>query len=322
MKSKKLLLSGLHYPCTILRYFKWALEELGHTVWSSGPFCPTIPWRPELDYTKFVDVPNYITPNGMPCWDSYDVLSECPFKPDAIISVDAGFYLAGANTHGIPNAVILTDPHSYAPPESTRYLESLDHYDLAAIMQQCYMPLYETSASGRKVPQIWIPYAADTKRHFWNNTDFSNRQFDVMIISGQLYTNRLTALTAMAEAGLKVFQDSGILFEDASNKYNESVIAFNWSSEQDLCARFFEGLAMRNLVLTNRVPDMKLFPDLREDEHYVAFDSIDECVEKACYYSKNRDVAWKIASRGYEAWKAGDHTYQQRISSVLNILLN
>lgn len=313
----KLIVTGRHYPLSIMRYMKWALLELGHEIWSAGTFDPTIPWAADRDFSRFIDKPDYETPSDMFSWTAKDVVNNCPFNPDAIISVDAAYYLIGAKETGIPNICILTDPH--ALPD--HYKQSIEHYDKIACMQQCYAHLFETTPSGRAVPVWWLPYAADAKRHFWVGSNFDARPVDVEILSGLMYPERQAGFDALGAAGLVTFQEKGILYEDASEAYGQSVMAFNWSSQNDLCARFFESLAMRTLTITNRVPDLKLFSDLQEDVHYVAFSSVDELVDNATYYARNRDAAWRIASAGYGAWWAGNHSWTQRMSLVLDVLL-
>jgi hypothetical protein len=298
-------------------YMKEALRSLGHTVWSAGTFDPTIPWAAEMDFTRFIDTPDYETPSDLHYWEAHDVLLNCPFKPDALISVDAAYYLVNANKIGVPNICILTDPHALP----AHYKQSIEHYDKVACMQQCYSRLFETTPSGRSVPVWWLPYAADPKRHYWNGTDFSARPVDAMILSGLMYRERQAGFDALGAAGLVTYQEKGILYEDASEAYGQSVMAYSWSSQQDLCARFFESLAMRTLTITNRVPDLKLFSDLQEDVHYIAYDSVDELVDKSLFYARNRDAAWKVASAGYGAWWAGSHSWTQRMSLVLDVLV-
>ena len=77
---------------------------------------------------------------------------------------------------------------------------------------------------------------------------------------------------------------------------------------------------MRCLALTNRVPDLKCFSDLQEGVHYVAYSSMEECIEKAMYYSEHRDEAWEIASAGYAAFWAGSHSYLRRAETILDVL--
>lgn len=306
-------MSYRHYPVSIARYVKWALEKQGHTVWSAGPFSPTIPWRPELDYTEYVDVPNLELPD-MNAVHVDMVLPYCPFKPDLILSVDAGFYLAGVKETGLPNAIVLTDPH--ALPE--HYMLSTEHYSKIFCMQSYYSAPYLVDLQNNPRPVWHMPYAFDSDRHFWTGTNFDHRSYDVCLISGLLYPKRLQGLAAMESAGLTIFQDSGILYENMARAYNQAVISYVQSSEQDLPARFFEGLAMRNLVLVNKVPDLSTIPDLVEGEHYVTYEDTDDLVEKARYYSQHRDEAWAIASRGFAQAYIGGHTYTRRTAILLD----
>lgn len=312
-----LIVTGRHYPISIMRYMKWALKELGVNIWTAGTFDPTVPWASHIDYSDLIDKPDYETPSDLFCWDARDVLAQCPFKPDAILSVDAGYFLVGANQLGVANAVCLTDPHAL----SQHYKNSIEQYDLVFCMQEFYRHLFETTPDGRDVPNIWLPYAADPKRHYWSGSDFSARPIDVAILSGLMYPNRQLGFDTLGAVGLNTLQDKGILFEEASEWYSNSVMAYSWSSEQDLCARFFESLAMRTLTICNRVPDLQMFGDLQEDTHYVAFSDVDELLEKAVYYAKNRDAAWKIASAGFGAFYSGNHSWTQRMSLVLDVLL-
>lgn len=319
-----LLLTYRFYPISIGRYFKEAFLALGHTVWTAGTYSPTIPWARNLDYSDRLDVPDYEIPEDVFEWDRGDVLAACPFKPDAIISFDAGFHLVGdyeaMAMSGIPTGLVLTDPHVFTPPNSSHYTRALDSYEFAFCMQAYYLPLYQKSANGRNVPVLWLPYAASHQYHRWDGTDFAARQFDVCMISGSLHDPKRADALSLLESDLKCLFEKGLLFEDYANAYAQSVISFNRSTALDLPARFFEGLAQRNLVLTERVPDLECFDDMQEDVHYVAYDSLDEMRDKAVYYATHRDKAWEIASRGYGAWWRGNHTYLRRAEMILDVL--
>lgn len=312
----KLLLTYKMYPVSIAKYFRRAAESLGHEIWTAGTFDATLPWGLDKDYTAYIDTPDYEIPQGFTCFPIEPLLADCPFTPDAIISFDAGLSILSVKETQIPNAIVLTDPH--ALPQ--HYIEGIPNYDLVVCMQQCYMDKFEFDREGRRHPILWVPYAADHVYHIWNGTDFSNREFDVCIISGLLYENRRKGLEMMHAAGLNVFQTHGLLGSEMTVPYNNSVIAYNWSSEKDLPARFFEGLAMRNLVLTNRVPDLPLFDGLVDGFHYVSFGTHDELLAKATYYATHRDEAWVIASRGYGAYWAQEHTYVNRMARILDCL--
>ena len=309
-----IVLTYRHYPVSIARYFRYAFETMGHNVWSAGTFSETVPWRPELDYTKFVDIPNYIIPSDMNVWDAQAVINQCPFTPEALISIDAGLHLIGANKVGIKNGIVLTDPH--ALPQF--YLEAMPEYDKVFCMQaDFYIEPFKQAHSA-----VWyLPYAASHLHHCWMGENFSERPFDLCFISGSLHhPKRAEALSELERVGLRMQIEAGLLYEDATREYNKSVIAFNRSTEQDVPARFFEGLAMRNFVLTERLQGLEYFDGLRDGIHYVAYSSLDEMVEKAMYYATNRYAAWKIATTGYAAFWEQDHTYLRRAMTILDVM--
>lgn len=316
MVKSKLLLTYKMYPVSIGKYFRRAAEALGYTVWTAGTFDPTVPWGLDRDYSAHIDTPDYIIPDGFTFFPIEPLLADCPFTPDAIISFDAGLGILGVKETNIPNAIVLTDPH--ALPQ--HYIQSIPQYDLVVCMQQYYAEKFEFDREGRKHPMLWVPYAADHEYHTWNGTDFTDRNFDACIVSGLLYEQRRKGIELMRSGGLNVFQTHGLLGKEMAEPYNNAVIAYNWSSEQDLPARFFEGLAMRNLVLTNRVPDLDGFDGLKDGVHYVAYDDYESLLRKANYYARHRDEAWDIASRGYGAFWAQEHTYLNRMSKILDCL--
>lgn len=301
----KILMSYKHYPVTIAKFFRNALLDAGHQVWTVGTFSDTVPWDTTKDYSRHIDTPNLIVDDWVQGYPVELAVEQCGFNPDCIISIDAGFHLIGCKNYDRPNAVVLTDPHALGQ----YYEQSKLNYNKIFNMQK----YYKTSS------EFWLPYAFEPKSHYWMGEDFDNRTYDVCILSGLLYPERRIAIDAMRSLGFSVYQDSGILYEDGTRLYNNAVIAFNWSSQQDLCARFFEGLAYRNLVIANRVPDM-VDIGLTENLDYVAFDDIEELIDKVSYYSINKDKAWEIASRGYAKVWSGGHTYHHRVNTILDVL--
>ncbi len=336
-----ILMSYRHYSVSMPRYFRFALEKMGHKIWSVGHFEETIPWdkrskEDQIEYFRpYWDVPNLDVPDSpfYPAEIAVDTARSEGFEPDLILSGDAGFALEGANRMGIRNAIILTDMHALP----SHYEVSTLSYDIVIGMTHHYRKDYSLLPGKIERPVFFVPYGFDSDRHYWEGTDFANRPHDVCIISALLYNQRLHALASFEQAGLDVLWDSGLLYQQATAAYNQAVISFNWSSRLDLPARFWEGLATRNLVLTNRVPDLAQFPDLKEGVHYVAYGdpnidygdphtspddlakAVKECKDLALYYSDHRDEAWEIASAGFSQVWSGNHSYLQRTGLVMNI---
>lgn len=316
-----LIVSGKHFPISLMRYWKFALEKLGHKLFTVGNWYDSVPWRPDIDWSPYWDVPDFDIqdPNAesYPAHAAVMMARAEGFEPDAIVSIDAGFFLENANQTGLKNVIVLTDPHAL----KNHYLESTEHYTTVVSMQECYRHDYAQKRNGESRVVFWIPYAADADRHYWMGTDFSNRPHDIMIVSALLYPERLEGLAAMEYAGINVHQASGLLFDAYTAEYQKSVMAFTRSGygKTDLPARFWENLAMRNLVCVNRLPDLQQIPDLQENTHYIAYNSVDELVDKVRYYASHRDEAFQIASAGYAQLWASDHFYTQRARLLLDV---
>jgi hypothetical protein len=156
----------------------------------------------------------------------------------------------------------------------------------------------------------WLPYAYDPYLHVKQNLD---QEYDV-VFSGLQYEHRVEALEAMKAAGLRVNSTLGLIYYEYVNEYNKGKIAFNYSSKKDLPARFWEGLAMGRMMLTNKVPDLDLL-EFKDGVDYVGFTTVSEAVEKAKYYAEHDAERIKIAQSGYE--KVKPHTYQERCKKLL-----
>ena len=302
--------SQYFYPCSVGKLFIRAFRRLGHNVIGIGPYTDKLPWT-EKDVSKYAEHPD-VELEWKPQHHIGEALARCSVKPNLIVQVDAGFRLAG-KAEGITNIVIATDPHAF--PESY-YQESFKNADLQYMMQDWY------AKSLREVgyPIRWLPYAFDPEYHFWNPN--SPKDHIVTLITGLMYGGRIKAKQQLEVAlGMNgIFCDNGILFDEGCEIYNRGRIALNWSSRQDLPMRFWEGLAYRNVVLTDRAHDLALLEQsfgIREGTHYLGFDTVEELVEKARWVMDNPEQAEAIATAGYAKVWAGNHTYTARAEQIL-----
>lgn len=292
----KILIHGRHFPVAMFRFFDWAFRDLGHEVFSIGPYSAgRIPWG-DFYFPEHTFPPNLTTIEASLPID--EVLKHIPFKPDMIFQAADTIYLTGKSP--VLNVILATDPHAID------YTDRLKYADLALFMQKCYMP------DGA----YHIPYAYDDNiHHFLPGT---KEVYDV-VLSGLQYAHRVEAVNKMREKGLNVLNTLGLIYEDYVHAYNQGKIAFSYSSKNDLPARFWEGLAMKRMVLQSRVPDLEEI-DFKDGVDYVGFSSIEEAVEKAVYYSKHDSERIKIAENGY--LKVKPHTYKQRCKTILKLVKN
>ena len=80
--------------------------------------------------------------------------------------------------------------------------------------------------------------------------------YDACLI-GLQYPTRNELVGRLHSHGLQVKYTTGEIFDEYRLSYNQSKIALNWSTLQDIPARFFEGMALGLPVVCNIVPDIE-----------------------------------------------------------------
>lgn len=292
----KILLHYRHFPVAIGRYIHWALQGLGHDVISCGYYSHgKIPWGDEFYYPDHKYPPRVKLPNV----EVYPI-NNIKRKFDIVIQAGDTHWLEG--DPGTRNIIIGTDPHVID------YTPRLKHASHFFCMQKCYLKDYSWGE--------YLPYAYDRDIHVYIPDE--DILFDV-VLSGLQYPNRTRFMELMELRGHRVYNALGAIYDEYALVYNQGKIAFNWSSKDDLPARFWEGLAMRRLVLTNRVPDLNEFPDLVEDRDYIAYSTMEEAIEKAEFYIKNDSAREKIAASGYK--NVQPHNWGNRMVDLIRKII-
>lgn len=294
----KILMSYKHYPMCGGNYFKWAMQDLGHEVFSVGYFSgEVVPWEGNPKFPKHVFPPDLALSTDIPFYPLDEILKQMPWKPDLILQIDAGFYLTGKAPDGIPNVMFATDPH---------FLDYTLQYNMVDFF---FNP---QPMSFAKYPKsIFLPWAYDPNIH--KPLLREEKLYDVVFI-GLMYENRKKALEELAKHAKVFASPAGIIFEDCTKIYNQGKISFNWSSNDDIPMRIFEGMAYGNLVLTNRITGLdQLF---KEDKHYIGFSSMEELIEKIDYLMSNPEIIDKISEAGY--MEVEEHTYINRCKDILD----
>ena len=171
----------------------------------------------------------------------------------------------------------------------------------------------------------WLPHAAEPQAY---PHTVQAQKFDVCFI-GHLSDepnvhgmSRVETLDRVFRAfsnfyfGTRSPQKPGAnMFEDAARRFNQSRIVLNHAVRDDLNMRFFEVLCSGAFLLTTRLPDAESL-GLREGEHYAAYASYDEAIEKINHYLNHPEERERIARAGHEAVMAA-HTYRHRVRTML-----
>lgn len=304
MSKLKLGLSALHFPVTMARYFWEAFERRDDVqVYSVGPYFDNwIPWNGGMTLPyKYVKVPYLPLQKEMSRMQvPYQaVVNEMPDDLDLFLTIDAGWHFATKPKAGI-NALIKTDPHVI--PDAF-YSVPAGYADFVFSMQSPY----------QKDGEFFLPYAYDPIIHYPEPD--TEKIYDVCII-GLHYDQRSAVVTKLKNRGYNVYYGLGDVMDEYRHIYNQSKIAFSWSSRDDLCARNWEALAMGNLLVSNRVTDMQTF--FVENLHYLGFDTVEEAISKIEWALNNPDKATEIADAGNR--KVQGHTYDARAQQILEMV--
>lgn len=297
MPKRKILVCGVHYPFTMMSYFLRALDRREDVELKTlGAFTDDwIPWNGGLriprKYVRQVDFP---LPQGVmtPRWEMVKGLLK-GWQPDLVLQIDAGWHFTTRPEY--LTATVATDPHvlDYSIPRS--------YSDYFFCMQKVYA----------KPTDIYLPYAADPTCHYpepiWHD-------FDACLI-GLHYPQRDKLVHTLNLHGVKTWYSIGEIYDEARHLYNRAKIALNWSSLDDLNARFFEGMAYNKLVLSNKVTDCDLL--FEDGVHYVSFKDENDAVEKAKYYLSNPDKMREISENGYNE-VVKKHTWDHRIQQIFD----
>ena len=300
MNKKRIVLSGLIFPFTMLHLFWRALERREDVeLFVLGPYTGDyIPWNNGMRLpTKYVKIPNLALPQqfATQSLDSRFVEVQLPWKPDLWIQCDAGFHFSNR-----PNAEVVahiqTDPHVL----KEHYRRAKPMQDVNFCMQMSYMDADEK----------YLPYAFDPTIHF---PEEEKIEHDACLI-GLHYETRDALVGALRNRGWNVHYSIGEVYDDFRKLYNQSSVALNWSSLLDLNARTFEAMGLNMPLLTNRIPDLANF--FVEGDHYFGFDTVSEAVDKFAWIMSHPAEADEVASAAYRKVKEA-HTWDHRVQQLL-----
>lgn len=293
----RIVLSYIHYPMAIARYFEAALRRrVDVELYTVGPYTGAwIPWSGGMNLPqKYASPPDLPLPaNGaLPVVPIAFIERQLPWQPDIWLHIDAGWHLRGRPEHG-KNAFVATDPHAL------NYDAQRELADTFYCMQNYY----------KEPGDEYLPYAYDPVWHSPLDLPYTH---DACLI-GLHYEKRDALVKALRQRGLEVYYDLGPVFDEARELYSMAPIALSWSSREDLIARVFEGLGMGRLVITNDVPDLPRFFEAGRD--LITFRTLEEAVEKTVFYNCHPNEGAKIAAQGREAVRP--HTWDARVAQVL-----
>jgi hypothetical protein len=305
----RVLCLSLWYPLSMSRYFEDALKHNPNVdLKTTGVFTGSwIPWLGGMNlkekYAKPVDLPLPFRPDvGRVNYDFVKAQLPKDWTPDVVLCIDAGITWEHRPSDGYI-VHIGTDPHVL------NYSHQRGISDKFFSMQLCY----------KEPSDIYLPYAYSPRVHYpepmTDETGIEQPKTDDAVLIGMPYTHvpRAQWIDELRKHGVSVIAENGPVFDEYRELANRARIGLNWSSMNDLNARFFENPAFGLAPVNNRVPDAHLFLD--EGKDYIGFDNLNEAIEGVLYLKNNPDKAKEMARNAY------NHIQGQTYDSRVNFLL-
>lgn len=302
----KVLCLSLWYPLSMSRYFEDALRHNPNIdLKTTGVFTGSwIPWMSGMNlkekYAKPVDIPLPFRPDvGKVSYDFVKAQLPQGWIPDIVLCVDAGITWEHKPSDGFV-AHVGTDPHVL----SDWYEHSRSFSDKFFNMQLCY----------KSEKDIYLPYAYSPRVHYPDVDKYDEyaKVTDAVLI-GMPYENRIKWVDGLRKNNVSVIFENSPVFDEYRELANRARIGLNWSSMNDLNARFFETPAFGLAPVMNRVPDAHLFLD--EGKDYIGFSNLNEAVEAVLYLKANPILTKEITTSAYNHIQG--QTYDSRVQQIL-----
>ena len=156
---------------------------------------------------------------------------------------------------------------------------------------------------------IWLPYAYEPTIHYPDDT--VSKDYDAVLI-GMPYEQRNQWIAELRNKGVSVLYDNAPVFDDYRIANNRARIGLNWSSMQDLNARFFELPAMKLCPVVNYVP---YIDDFFSHDDVLVFQNLNEATDMVIWCKEHPVDTKLMAENAYQ--KILPETYDARINQIL-----
>jgi len=300
MNKKRIVISGLIFPVTMLHFFWRAFERREDVdLRVVGPFSNDwIPWkggiRLPMRYVKYPHIPLPQNLSGSVGMSPAFIQGQLPWEPDLWIQIDAGWWLQKPKATVV--AHIATDPHVL------NYDRQRKECDVFFNMQTPYM----------KPGDRYLPYAYDKEIHY---PILADKVYNAALV-GLQYETRTKLVNRLRQGGLRVYYETGIVYDEYREIYNQSDVALSWSSLLDMPARVWEAFAMSVPLVTNRVPDLSNW--FVEKDHFLGFNDVDEAERQVRTLLNDPEYAAEMSENVYRKVTAA-HSYDHRVNEILSV---
>lgn len=226
--------------------------------------------------------------HGYPAEIGLDALMDHVGGADLFLYVEPfGIVPRGLDTAPVPTVCVLCDTHRN--PRARRLIASL--FDHVVVYHRNHLAAYRDRPAGTA---HWIPYACDTEVV----RDLGRaRDLDVAFI-GRPYTRERRRIIAALAKRYRLNDQRPYRQGEIAEIYSRAKIVIDLPDGDNIPFRVFEAMSCGALLITRRMPSgiEELF---REGEHYEAFASEGELLDKVDRYLREDDRRTAMAARGH-----------------------
>lgn len=241
-----------------------------------------------------------------------DVLKVMPIQPDIVLSVQ-GFHnmtIHGVDLLNIPTIYYGIDTHTQTKEHIFNEAKKYKQVCFTQ-MKGCDDFYHETDRQSK-----WLPCCAEPLIHKELTCE---NEYDFAFVGGVdlevAHKPRRDALKKLIAEGYRVWVGNAYGFF-MSQIYSKSKVVFNYSMNDDINMRIFEGMSCKRALLTNELSALSGLAELFKDgEHIVTFTdkTLLEQAKRLISDDKYRET---IANNGYKE-VISKHTYKHRTEEML-----
>lgn len=293
----RILILCTHHAVASGRYMRDAFKRLGHDVRTMGERRGNQIWGLTVK-DKYVWTPDYLVRGD-------GVIPTLDWRADLVLQMDTEVTWADKVLPGMPRAVFSVDNHVKRVKELAHWDKMfLAHHDGPA------QPVCEDCGD------VWLPCAYDDAAFTPSPLAMHERTYDVAVV-GVPYERRVKLIAAMAAAGLKVYANTGLLYDEYRDAYHNARISLCVSACGDVAQRIFETASMGCMLLTDYCADFDRL-DFHQYGQGMIYESDEEAVRMAKMAIGSPKELKRIASEG-QAW-ARPHTWTARAQTILDTM--
>lgn len=175
-----------------------------------------------------------------------------------------------------------------------------------------------TKDTGKKT--YWIPWATDELPPNFRFPNEEEKRWDICFIGSKGKYSLRRVVLEMVKSHFDNIYIGRAPVSELRDYYSKARIVVNYSINNDINPRIFEGAGAGALVLTHRIKDNGFSEIFEEGKHLVVYDDIiNEMKDKIGYYLTHVKKRTYIAKNGFD-YVNENHAFRHRVKEIFKIM--